>query len=61
MYYCLDGHDLKIPRKHSKYGKLGEMMVRRRKKHEYLQMNLNFSKDGACTIDMENYLKEIQK
>jgi len=45
----------------SKYGKVGEMTVRRGKKHDYLGMTLAFSKDGACIVDMEEYLKEIIK
>jgi hypothetical protein len=45
----------------SEYGKVGEMTVRRGKKHDYLGMTLDFSKDGAFIVDMEEYLKEIIK
>ena len=45
----------------SEYGKVGEMTVRRGKKHDYLRMTLDFSKDGAFIVDMEEYLKEIIK
>ena len=37
------------------------MTVRRRKKHDYLGMTLDFSKDGAFIADMEEYPKEIIK
>ena len=45
----------------SEYGKVGEMTVRRGKKHDYLGMSLDFSKEGAFVVDMEEYLKEIIK
>jgi hypothetical protein len=35
------------------------MTVRRGKKHNYLGMMLDFSKDGAFVDDMEDYLKEM--
>jgi len=43
----------------AEYGKVGEMTVRRGKKHDYLGMLLDFSKDGAFIVDMEDYLKEM--
>ena len=45
----------------SEYGKVGEMTVRRGKKHDYLGMTLDFSKSGAFVVDMEEYLKETAK
>ena len=45
----------------SEYGKVGEMTVRRGKKHDYLGMTLDFSKGGAFIVDMEEYIKEILK
>ena len=45
----------------SQYGKVGEMTVRRIKKHDYLGMTLGFSKGGTFIVDMEKYLKEILK
>ena len=41
------------------YGKVGEMTVSRGKKHDYLGMTLDFSEDGKCIVDMEEYLDEI--
>ena len=37
------------------------MTLHRGKKHDYLGMTLDFSKDGAFIVDMEEYLKEILK
>jgi hypothetical protein len=37
------------------------MTVHRGKKHDYLGMTLDFSKEGAFVVDMEDYLKEILK
>ena len=45
----------------SEYGQVGEMTVYRGKKHDYLRMTLDFSKDGSCIVDMEDYPKEILK
>ena len=45
----------------SEYGKIGEMTVRRGKKHNCLGMTLDFSKGGAFIVDMEEYLKDILK
>ena len=42
----------------SEYGKLGEMKGGRGKKQDYLGMTLDFSKDGAFIVDMEDYLKK---
>lgn len=41
------------------YGKVSEMTVSRGKKHDYLGMTLDFSKDGCFIIDMEKYLDTI--
>ena len=43
----------------AEYGQVGEMMVGRGKKHNYLRMMLDFSKDGASIVDMKDYLKEM--
>ena len=43
----------------AKYVQVGEMAVRRGKKHDYLGMTLDFSKDGKFVIDMEGYLDNI--
>ena len=42
-----------------KYSKVGEMTVRRGKKHDYLGMIPCFSEDGKFIVDMEEYLNEI--
>jgi hypothetical protein len=42
-----------------KYGKMGELTVRRGKKHDYLGMTLDFSEDGKFIFDMEEYLDKI--
>ena len=41
------------------YGQVGEMTVRRGKKHVYLGMGLDFSNPGEFIVDMEDYLDEI--
>ena len=41
------------------YGQVGEMMVRRGKKHVYLGIGLDFSNPGEFIVDMEDYLDEI--
>ena len=63
--------DLKISHKESgvvddiiaslnaEYGKVGKMSVSRGKKHQYLGMTLDFSKEGKFIVDMEDYLKEM--
>ena len=43
------------------YGKVGEMTMRREKKHDYLGMTLDFSKGEAFIVDIEEYLKKILK
>ena len=43
------------------YGQVGEMTVRRGKKHDYLGMTMDFLKNGAFLVDMEDCLKEILK
>ena len=35
------------------------MIVRRGKKHDYLEMTLDFSEDGKFIVDMEEYIDEI--
>ena len=45
----------------SEHGKVGKMTVRRVKKHDYLKMTLDFAKDGACIVDIKDYLKRILK
>ena len=45
----------------AEYGQVGEMTVHRGKKHDYLGMTLDFSKDGACVVDTKDYLKEVLK
>ena len=37
------------------------MTVCRGNKHDYLGVTLNFSKDGAFIVDMQDYLKDILK
>ena len=37
------------------------MTVHRGKKHDYLGMTLDFSKDGSFVVNMKDYLKEILK
>ena len=41
------------------HGKIGEMTVRRGKRHDYLGMTLDFTKDGKFIIDMEKYIDDI--
>ena len=43
----------------AKYGKVGEMIVRRGNKHDYIGVTLVFCEDGKFLIDMEEYLDEI--
>ena len=43
------------------YGKVGEMMVRRGKVHDYLGMTLDFSEDKEFIVNMEAYLDETLK
>ena len=45
----------------SKYGKAGQMTIRRGKIHEYLGMTLDFSHAGKFVINMEGYIDEIMK
>ena len=41
------------------YGKMGEMMVKRGKIHEYLGMTLDFSEESKFIVNMEEYIDEI--
>ena len=41
------------------YGKVGEMTVRRGKKHDYLGTTLDFSEEGQFIVDMEECLDKI--
>ena len=43
----------------AKDSQVGKMEVRRRKKHGYLGMALDFSEDGKSVVDTEEYLEEI--
>ena len=43
----------------AKYGKVGEMTVKRGKKHDYLEMTLGFSEDGKFIVDAEEHLNKI--
>ena len=43
----------------AEYGKVGEMTVRRGKKHDCLGMTLDFSEGGKFIVDMEEYLDKI--
>ena len=42
-----------------KYGKVGEMTVKRGKIHEYLGMILDFSEESKFIVNIEEYIDEI--
>ena len=42
-----------------KYSTLGEMIVRRGKKHDYLGTTIDFSEEGQFIVDMEECLDKI--
>jgi hypothetical protein len=43
----------------SEYEAIGQMTVRRGKVHEYLGMELDFSKPKQFSVNMESYLNEV--
>ena len=43
----------------AEHGKIGEMTIRRGKKHDYLGMTLDFSNNGKFIIDMEEYINDV--
>ena len=48
-----------IASRSDKYGKVGEMTVRRGKTHDYLEMTLDFSEEGKLILNMEKSIDEI--
>ena len=45
----------------AEYSQVGEIAMKRRNKHDYLEMTLDFAEDGTFIVDMEEYLDKIPR